>query len=632
MTPELPRTKVTSCPFGNSRLVAGKTVELADGSFIRITEIIQCSDGPDQVLLRGWRYRRTRELSGGLAKRLNELCMTLDVVEDDDRGPFQQGVVEVQLSEVVRIRRLVMTNRDYPDLSYEQTVPNWSRFGKGQICRELVLVCRWKWITYYKTENHRRRKSESEVAVSKIREDEVDMALRLAEGSRVSDDELRRKWREDRATAHSSAAPQASIDLCSESDESGSERAEGPSIEVPESPSSASGSLSTHTRGRAVGGAQSPFKRTLHIDLTAPEPEAPEPDTAGDWILSAPQSPSLEAVDGREQRRGSGPTASQESTPRTGFTARTADNKRSTNGIETQQNEPVSTLTTTTARTRTTCYTLLQPPNQVSSHDKDEPSLLMHAITKAQGPDSAAAAAATSTKTRPSGDFEMIGKDAGTPKQMKLVSSQKYTTSTSRSSSAKGISKPRTRNTGAALHRPGFRADQRSRNTRRYRFGDCFCGAGGMSSAAEQAGLEVVYGFDWDSVATQSYRLNHPRARCYTAAVHHFLALQDEDLHVDILHLSPPCQPFSPAHTIAGKNDEDNEAALFSITGLIRRTRPRLATFEETSGLFTRHSNYFYQVLDMLTSEGFSVRYKVVNFAEYGLSQARKRVFIVASW
>ena len=631
ITPQLPLLNVTSCPFGNFRLIAGKVVELADGSFIRITEIIGCSDHADHVRLRGWRYRRTRELSGGLAKRRNELCMTLDVVEDDDRGPFQQGVEEVHLSEVVRIRRLVMTNRDYPELSYEQTVPNRSSLGNDEICRELVLVCRWKWITYYETEDHRRKKSEPEVAVSRITEDEVDMALRLAEGSKVSDDELRRRWRGDRATARSPAAPQPTIDLCSDSHESGSERIEAPTFEdVPGSPSTSFGGLSTLIRGRAMRGVESSFKRTVHVDLTAPEPEASGPDTEGYVMLSAPQSPSLEAVDRTEQRRGNGPTASQESAPTMGFTARTADDKRSTNAIETQQNQLVPTPTAITAQAKATSYTLLQLPAQASSHDENGPSLILHSTTKSQGPDPATAA--IPTKIRPSGDLEMIREDARIPKQTRVVPSQRPTPSTSRSPSAKGASKPRTRNTGAALHRLGFDADRQSRDAPRYLFGDCFCGAGGMSSAAEQAGLEVAYGFDRDSVATQSYRLNHPRARCYTAAVHNFLVLQGEDFQVDILHLSPPCQPFSQAHTIPGKDDEENEAALFAIAELLRKARPRLATFEETAGLVSRHPNFFNQVIDMLTSNGFSVRYKVVNFAEYSLAQARKRVFIVASW
>ena len=60
---------------------------------------------------------------------------------------FSKGLRKVHLSEVVRIRRLVMTNRDYPEPSYEQTVPNWSSLGNDEICRELVLVCRWKWMT-----------------------------------------------------------------------------------------------------------------------------------------------------------------------------------------------------------------------------------------------------------------------------------------------------------------------------------------------------------------------------------------------------------------------------------------------------------------------------------------------------
>lgn len=44
---------------------------------------------------------------------------------------------------------------------------------------------------------------------------------------------------------------------------------------------------------------------------------------------------------------------------------------------------------------------------------------------------------------------------------------------------------------------------------------------------------------------------------------------------VDIMHLSPPCQPFSPAHTIASpERDEINEAAMFSACHLLEVVRP----------------------------------------------------------
>ncbi len=165
-----------------------------------------------------------------------------------------------------------------------------------------------------------------------------------------------------------------------------------------------------------------------------------------------------------------------------------------------------------------------------------------------------------------------------------------------------------------------------------YWFGDAFCGAGGMSCAAQLAGLRVAYGFDNNKHAMASYGLNHVDAVSYLANVEEFLAIEDEDLKVDILHMSPPCQYFAPCHTCPGKDDEKNSAVIFAIQQLLAKTKPRVVTMEETFGLVQGHPHYFNIVLRIFTDHGFSLRYRIVNLAEYGCPQGRRRVVIIAAW
>ncbi|KAI9838902.1 MAG: hypothetical protein M1819_004110 [Sarea resinae] len=164
----------------------------------------------------------------------------------------------------------------------------------------------------------------------------------------------------------------------------------------------------------------------------------------------------------------------------------------------------------------------------------------------------------------------------------------------------------------------------------RYTFGDSFCGAGGMSRGAKQAGYKIKWGFDHDQAAIHSYSLNFFGTECNSVDAHHFVAL-DDDIKVDVLHLSPPCQIFSPAHTVDGKDDERNGASFFAVPELIKKAKPRITTFENTSGLEQRHELWFRALIDCFTSLNFSVRWKIVNCAEYGLAQARKRLIVIAS-
>ena len=165
----------------------------------------------------------------------------------------------------------------------------------------------------------------------------------------------------------------------------------------------------------------------------------------------------------------------------------------------------------------------------------------------------------------------------------------------------------------------------------RYTFGDCFSGAGGMSRGAVSAGLRVNWAFDFNLAACQTYTMNFFGTPVYNIWANQ-LSEAKGDRKCDICHLSPPCQFFSDAHTIAGKDDEMNTASLFAIFDLLEKAKPRIVTLEQTSGLIRRHPLFFNAVINMFTSRGFSVRWKVMNCADFGLPQRRTRLFIIASW
>lgn len=207
-----------------------------------------------------------------------------------------------------------------------------------------------------------------------------------------------------------------------------------------------------------------------------------------------------------------------------------------------------------------------------------------------------------------------------------------------------------------------------SPSDRRYTFGDGFCCSGGTSRGAKGAGLRVSWGFDHDLPAIYSYRKNFAHTDCWAVDAHHFVAMFDDDddfamvdgeddiameddddnkrkdaankkkhkltAKVDILHLSPPCQTFSPAHTREGQNDERNSASFFALEELLKTTKPRVVTVEETFGLTRTVENmpYFRSMIQTFTRLGFSVRWNVFNLRDFGLPQPRKRLFIIASW
>ncbi|DAA76692.1 TPA_exp: C-5 cytosine methyltransferase DMTA [Trichophyton benhamiae CBS 112371] len=166
---------------------------------------------------------------------------------------------------------------------------------------------------------------------------------------------------------------------------------------------------------------------------------------------------------------------------------------------------------------------------------------------------------------------------------------------------------------------------------RRYTFGDGFCGAGGVSRGAQQAGLKLSWAFDKSESAINSYRANFPSCLAEHSEVAQFLTSLPRELLVDVMHVSPPCQPFSPAKTIAAAHDEANEACLFSIYRLIELCKPRVATMEQTSGLKQRHPIWLDAIIHSLIELGYSVRWRLVNCKDYGVPQSRCRLILIAA-
>ncbi|KAK4189239.1 S-adenosyl-L-methionine-dependent methyltransferase [Podospora australis] len=168
----------------------------------------------------------------------------------------------------------------------------------------------------------------------------------------------------------------------------------------------------------------------------------------------------------------------------------------------------------------------------------------------------------------------------------------------------------------------------------RYTAGDIFAGAGGASRGMERAGLRLVYSLDHWSPAVASLRKNfqHQGTTIYDMDVDSFIKDPSIDARVDILHLSPPCQFWSPAHTVAGQNDEANIATLYSCTHLIDKARPRLFTVEQTFGIVSKKfEQYFNMLINGFVRHGYSLRWKIVLLANYGVPQRRHRLIIIGA-
>ena len=158
---------------------------------------------------------------------------------------------------------------------------------------------------------------------------------------------------------------------------------------------------------------------------------------------------------------------------------------------------------------------------------------------------------------------------------------------------------------------------------------DLFSGAGGLSAGvAAPGGFRSVAAVEMDRAAAATYKLNHPATEVFAGPIQEWLDQYDVP-SVDVIVGGPPCQGFS---TLGKQDAEDERNALwYEYAKTIVRARPKwfvvenVATFmkSEQFGLFERETASG----GMLEDWSFSAR--VVNAADYGSFQARKRAILI---
>ncbi|KAG5750990.1 hypothetical protein H9Q69_002896 [Fusarium xylarioides] len=167
----------------------------------------------------------------------------------------------------------------------------------------------------------------------------------------------------------------------------------------------------------------------------------------------------------------------------------------------------------------------------------------------------------------------------------------------------------------------------------RYTIFDSCSGAGGVSRGALMAGFKVRYALDKAPEVWDTYQANFPETELFTMSLDQFLSSpQTSHMRVDVLHFSPPCQFFSPAHTHASEHDDANIFALYGCNQLLKKLRPRIITVEQTFGLtHDRHEEYFNGFLGDFTQHGYSIRWRVIRLCTWGAAQDRRRLIIIAA-
>ncbi len=162
---------------------------------------------------------------------------------------------------------------------------------------------------------------------------------------------------------------------------------------------------------------------------------------------------------------------------------------------------------------------------------------------------------------------------------------------------------------------------------------DLFCGVGGLTCGFEKAGLNVIAGYDLDSSCEYAYNHNN-----HAKFIHK--NIEDvkgeeitqllEQFEVKILAGCAPCQPFS-RYQKDKKNRRKHKdwSLLYQFARLVKDVNPDIVSMENVPDLVKEQ--VFNDFVSILNDYNYEVTYAVVNAADYGVPQRRKRLLLIGA-
>lgn len=154
---------------------------------------------------------------------------------------------------------------------------------------------------------------------------------------------------------------------------------------------------------------------------------------------------------------------------------------------------------------------------------------------------------------------------------------------------------------------------------------DLFAGMGGTSLGASQAGMKVLISANHWPIAVMTHMLNHPEVEHITQDLQQANFYEWPDF--DVLCASPACQGHSRARGKEQVRHDATRSTAWAVVSATEAKRPPYLVVENVED-FTRWQLYS-QWNSCLRALGYELTEQVLNAADFGVPQERRRLFIV---
>lgn len=161
---------------------------------------------------------------------------------------------------------------------------------------------------------------------------------------------------------------------------------------------------------------------------------------------------------------------------------------------------------------------------------------------------------------------------------------------------------------------------------------ELFAGGGGLAVGLRRAGVTPVSAVELSGAAAATFRANHPDVHMIERDIRKVEAGElrgPGKKRIDILAACPPCQGFTSLTAKYKRNDERN-ALIEEVTRLAVDLKPTAVMLENVPGLSKRGKPLLDALIAKLEADGYVVNWNVLQVADYGVPQTRRRLVLFA--
>ncbi|KWS53737.1 MULTISPECIES: DNA cytosine methyltransferase [Pseudomonas syringae group] len=163
---------------------------------------------------------------------------------------------------------------------------------------------------------------------------------------------------------------------------------------------------------------------------------------------------------------------------------------------------------------------------------------------------------------------------------------------------------------------------------------DLFAGGGGLTLGLKNAGFLVSAAVEIDTVAGVTYASNNPGTVLFSKDIKEVtgkeLLATSPTGKIDLIAACPPCQSFSSLTSKYSKKDSRDEL-INEFCRLVEELMPRTIMMENVPGLTKKGKHLFDPVIQRFKDVGYSIDYKILEVADFGVPQRRKRLVVLGA-